>query len=115
MTDEMDFSADTAAFVSHVNDSWAAIYRGDAKKANVESASADSIVQRLALAGRAEVFLLPLLDHESAAARCAAATWLLKSGSHPKAIGVLTSLQTESVGLISSAAELALMTHRRSN
>jgi len=112
---QIELSDDQAAFVLHAEAFWDLIKKGKAKRANAESAICNEIVRRWIDAGKTNEFLSPLLEHKSAAARCAAATWLLKGGSNAKAISVLESLQSEPVGLIGSAAELALMLHRRNN
>ena len=99
-------------FVSHAQNYWVAINSGNSKMANAQSAMADEIVKRWAQAGKAADFLQPLLEHESPAARCAAASHLLNYGAREKAVRVLRRLQTEPIGLIASAAAIALMNHR---
>jgi hypothetical protein len=112
---ENDLTEDQATFVLHTEAYWEAISIGNAKSANAESVLADEVAGRWTDAGKMHDFVLPLLAHTSPAVRCAAATLLLKRGSHPKAIAVLERLKTEPVGLIGSAAELQLMLHRKKN
>lgn len=112
MTNVSSIGVDQVAFVAHAENYWTAINGGSTKKANAQSVLADKIVARWDQAGKAKDLLLPLLEHPSAAARCAAATWLLKYDAREEAVRVLRRLQTEPVGLIASAAEVALMRHR---
>ncbi len=114
MMDEDGVSADRATFVTHVQNYWTAISLGDSKRANKQSALADAVVHRRQEFGKVVEFLLPLLKHESAAIQCAAATALLKYPPNEKAIQVLQRLQTASVGLVGSAAEVALISYLRS-
>jgi uncharacterized phage protein gp47/JayE len=78
-----------------------------AAKANKHVEATDSLVRQWAKQGDSVVraALVPLLDEQEAAVRCAAASYLLRHGASERAIAVLETISSNpEVGLVGSAA-----------
>jgi HEAT repeats len=82
----------------------------DVKAANRHVDANDALVAVWADQGIVQDVLLPLLDDQSPAIRCAAAAYLLRHGATDHALTVLEALaEDDDAGLIASRAEALLI------
>jgi hypothetical protein len=106
------------AFVGHVQAGEDAMRsaRPNVKVANRETRQMDALVQSWADrdTGQVRAVLLPLLEAEEPAIRCAAAAYLLYHAASDEAKAVLEALAADDdFGMVASQAETALMVWAR--
>lgn len=102
---------DLEKFVQDAIDEWSDVYAGDAKAANARIRAAEKMVARWAKEGVVLDLLLPLLEHEAASVRFAAAAHLINHGGKEQAVVVLRDLLKQP-NLISSSASAVLRIHK---
>lgn len=101
---------DLEKFVQDAIDEWSDVHAGDAKAANARIRAAEKMVARWAKEGGVLDLLLPLLEHEAASVRFAAAH-LINHGDKEQAVVVLRDLLKQP-NLISSSADAVLRIHK---
>ena len=104
--------SDVSKFVENAENSWKEIYGGSSKAANTNIRVMDKIVARKVADGTVLDFLVPLLSHNLAAVRYAAAAYLMNHEAKDQAILVLRELVKNEAGLISSGASAVLRVHK---
>jgi hypothetical protein len=81
-----------ASFVANVQKSWESIHAGSAAKANRFIKANDRFAEELREGAALEDALGPLLVHDAAMVRCAAAAYLIRSNLKSSAVEVLRAL-----------------------
>jgi len=94
-------------FIQNVEEYW----QGSAQHGNAKERANKKIVAKWAEIAMAVDYLLPLLEHNSAKVRLAAAAHLLNYSEKEKAIAVLRDL-VDHPSLISSSADAVLRIHK---
>ncbi|MCH8622562.1 DUF2019 domain-containing protein [Undibacterium sp. TS12] len=100
-------SAEQMEFINNAEEYW----QGSAKHGNAKERANKKIVAKWAESAMVADYLLPLLEHNSAKVRLAAAAHLLNYSEKEKAIEVLRDL-VDHPSLIGSSADAVLRIHK---
>lgn len=103
---------DRIKFIHNAEDYWKRIREGSSKAASITVRANDKIVARWLAKDSVVDFLSPMLTHDSAAVRFAAAAHLINYDAKEPAIAVLRDLVKDPRGLISPSASAILRIHK---